>query len=75
MKIKAIEMNEPGHSLTRMNPKGQEFVGQCVYCKEQDLPVEATGWFCPVLLRRYADEIDPPQDKELVTQLYRSETI
>lgn len=35
------------HSLRRTNPKGQKFLGTCVLCGEENLPMEAALRPCP----------------------------
>lgn len=35
------------HSLRRTNPKGIPFIGVCVLCGTEGLPLEAAISFCP----------------------------
>ena len=52
-----LDMNHPTHALSRTNPKGVDFIGQCSHCGEKDLSAEAVGWMCPALLAKYLHEI------------------
>ena len=37
------------HGLVRTSPDGEEYVGLCAWCKEEDLPAEAADWTCHVV--------------------------
>ena len=36
----------PTHGLERTNPKGQKFIGRCIYCGREGLPSGAALWPC-----------------------------
>lgn len=42
--------DKPTHSLVRTSPKGpgNKFIGRCIYCGLDNLPIEAVQWKCLV---------------------------
>lgn len=35
------------HALTRTSPKGQKFIGRCIKCGQENLPIAAALSDCP----------------------------
>lgn len=50
------------HGLERTSPKGGPFLGRCVYCGVENLPMSAALEPCPAA---------PPQDKQILDAIKR----
>ncbi len=44
------------HALTRTNPKGVPFIGHCMNCGQENLPITAAREPCENLAERTQDE-------------------